>query len=259
MTAAVNVNSDQPARALTLVGEAPRDSALSTDELGSRIVGLAARLAAATCSWLLLVADFETRDGCAAYGLPSTARWLSHYCGLSHRTAVEHVRVARAVAAFPALAEAMGSGRLSYSQVRAISRIAHPGEDNLVSDLVEMAAHSSAGQLETMVRGLRTVEGQESDDRGEPPEEYASFGWTSESQLRMNARLDPESGAIVQAAIDRVARAEGMTHAQALIRMAVERLLCAGRIRTAVHDDAGNVRDLGARTASCPSACSAPC
>jgi hypothetical protein len=61
---------------------------LSVDELGSRIVGLAGRLAAATCRWLLLVAQFDAREGCAAFGLVSTARWLGHYCGVAHRTAV---------------------------------------------------------------------------------------------------------------------------------------------------------------------------
>jgi len=47
---------------------------------------------------------------------------------VAHRTAVDHVRVARALAGFPELAAAaMGAGRLSYSQVRAISRLARDG------------------------------------------------------------------------------------------------------------------------------------
>jgi uncharacterized heparinase superfamily protein len=81
---------------------------------------MAGRLAAATCRWLLLVADFDARDGCARFGLASTAAWLSHACGLSRRTAVEHVRVARGLAAFPTLAEAMSAGRLSYGGVKSL-------------------------------------------------------------------------------------------------------------------------------------------
>src|SRR5882757_5871779 len=88
---------------------------VSIDELGSRIVGLAGRLASAMCRWLLLVADFDARDGAAPFGFASTARWLSYSCGLSRRTAVEQVRVARALAEFPVLAESMAAGRLSYS------------------------------------------------------------------------------------------------------------------------------------------------
>jgi hypothetical protein len=41
---------------LRLVPSTAPDGALSVDELGSRIVGLAGRLAAATCHWLLVVA-----------------------------------------------------------------------------------------------------------------------------------------------------------------------------------------------------------
>lgn len=69
---------------------------VSLRDLESRIVGLAGRLSAATCRWLLLVAEFDAREGYARWCLPSTARWLSHTCGLSARTAIEHVRVARA-------------------------------------------------------------------------------------------------------------------------------------------------------------------
>src|SRR5882762_3568618 len=77
-------------------------SASNIDDLGSRIVGMAGRLAAATCRWLLLVAEFDARDGAAKFGLASTSGWLSYACGLSRRTAIDHVRVARTLAAFPA-------------------------------------------------------------------------------------------------------------------------------------------------------------
>jgi hypothetical protein len=179
---------------------------------------LAGRLAAATCRWLLLVAQFDACGGCAAFGLAFTARWLGHYCGLAHRTAVEHVRVARALAGFPELAAAMGAGRLSYSQVRAISRLAHDGEHRLIEDLIEAAVNGTTGQLETLVRGLRTV--GNADNEAEHPEEYVSHSWSSEAQWRMHARLDPEHGAIVQSAIETIARAERLDHAAALVRMA---------------------------------------
>ncbi|WP_375496974.1 hypothetical protein [uncultured Jatrophihabitans sp.] len=56
---------------------------------------------------ILLVAAFDAQEGYARFGLASTARWLTHACGLSRRATADHVRVARALAAFPALAEAM--------------------------------------------------------------------------------------------------------------------------------------------------------
>jgi hypothetical protein len=153
----------------------------SLDELGSQIVAVAGRLAAATCRWLLMVAEFDARDGCARFGLASTARWLSHACGLSHRTALEHVRVARALVAHPRLADEMACGRLSYSHVRAISRVVEPGEGRLVDDLVMAAEHGTVGQLESLVRGLRTVADNESQTAGGPVE-YVTRGWASDSR-----------------------------------------------------------------------------
>jgi hypothetical protein len=72
--------------ALSVVEDDVPDLALTVDELGSRIVGLSGRLASAMCRWLLLVAQFDARDGAAKFCLASTARWLGHYCGLSART-----------------------------------------------------------------------------------------------------------------------------------------------------------------------------
>ncbi len=188
------------------------------DELGSRIIGTAGRLAAATCRWLLLVAEFDTRDGCARFGLGTISRWLSHTCGISRRTAIDHVRVARALAAFPALAAAMSAGRVSYSHARAISRIAAAGDEQLVADLVHVAEHGSVGQLEDMVRGLRTVEANE--DPALHAREYFARTWSDDCRWRMNARLSPEHGATVQSAIEALAHAEGLSQADALVRMA---------------------------------------
>src|ERR1700733_4064130 len=116
---------------------------LTLDELGKRIVDLSGRLASSTCRWLLLVAELDARQGYLTFGLASTAQWLSHACGIAHRTAVEHVRVATSLSEFPRLAQEMAAGRLSFSQVRAISRVVAPGEDRLVEDLIEVARHGT--------------------------------------------------------------------------------------------------------------------
>src|SRR5450432_2041540 len=124
-----------------LVGRSSRD--LSLDELGVRIVDMAGRLAAATSRWSLLVAEFDARQGYLAFGLASSAQWLTHACGIAHRTAVEHVRVARSLRHYPRLADEVAAGRLSFSQVRAISRLDGPGEEALVEDLIEAARHAT--------------------------------------------------------------------------------------------------------------------
>ena len=155
----VDPPSSSPSPASPSVNRPLRE--LSVDALGARIVDGAGRLSASTCRWLLLVAQFDARQGYLTFGLASTAQWLSHACGIAHRTAVEHVRVARALRQHPRLAEEMGAGRLSYSQIRVISRIDGPNEQGLIEDLIEAAKYANVAQLEVVVRGLRTVDHNE--------------------------------------------------------------------------------------------------
>jgi hypothetical protein len=51
----------------------------------------------------------------------------------------------------------MSEGRLSFSQVRAITRIAQPGGDELVESLIMAARHGTVGHVEALVQGVRTV------------------------------------------------------------------------------------------------------
>lgn len=188
------------------------------DRLGARIVALSGRVAAATCRWLLLVGEFDAAEGHRRFGLISTARWLGHTCGLSDRTAADHVRVARALAAHPRLVEEMSAGRLSYSHVRAISRVARPDEPDLVEALINAAEHGTVRQLEAMVRGLRTA--RDNAEVNAVPGESVTFGWTQAGQWRLSARVDPERGAVVARAIRELARAQDIDQTEALIRLA---------------------------------------
>jgi hypothetical protein len=202
----------------SLCMEAPLTRA-ALDDLASKIVAGAGQVSAQICRWLLLVAKFDAADAAFIFGLASTARWLSYSCGIAGRTAVEHVRVARALKGFPRLAQEMSAGRLSYSQVRAISQVPRPGEFGVVDNLIEVARYGTAAQLEVMVRGLRTVDHNE---RGidQAEREYVAKTWTAESLWRLSARLDPERGAVVSAALRRVADSEQLGEADALVRLA---------------------------------------
>ncbi len=50
--------------------------------------------------------------------------------------------------------------------------------------------------------------------------EAVSHRWRSDSRFGFSAKLDPEHGALLQCAIETIARRESLTHAQALTRMA---------------------------------------
>jgi Domain of unknown function (DUF222) len=124
------------------VGEVP------LERLEDEIASLAAHLAAETCRFLRLVADYDRREGYFTWGCRSCAEWLSYRCGVGLTAAREQVRVARALGELPLVAERFGRGELSYSKVRALTRVATAGCE---AELVGLAAEMTAAQLERMV------------------------------------------------------------------------------------------------------------
>lgn len=133
-------------------------SVLSTDDavlddvplerLEEEISGFAARIAAATAAWLVWVAAYDRRRGWESWGVKSCAHWLNWQCGMSPRTAREHVSVARRLEDTPVLRQAFLDGELSFSKVRAICRVVVPENE---ADLVEMGKMTTASQLDRIV------------------------------------------------------------------------------------------------------------
>jgi hypothetical protein len=93
--------------------------------LADDIAELAAHVDAATARLLDLIREFDARDGWGN-GFRSCAEWLTWRIGLAPGAAREHVRVARALGSLPRLAAALARGELSYSKVRALTRVAAP-------------------------------------------------------------------------------------------------------------------------------------
>jgi hypothetical protein len=133
-------------------------SSLTVTELADGICLRAGRIAAAQAELLTWIAEFDRREGWAGTGLLSCAHWLSWQIGLSPSAAREQVRVARRLEELPAVAAAFADGQASYSKVRAITRAAEP-DDGV--EWVELARHSSAAQLEKIVRGVRRARANE--------------------------------------------------------------------------------------------------
>ena len=133
-------------------------SRLTTEQLADGICLRAGRIAAAEAELLAWIAEFDRREGWAGPGMLSCAHWLSWRTGLSPNAARETVRVARRLEELPELAGAFAAGRVSYSKARAITRVARV-DDGV--DWVGLARHSSAAQLERVVRGCRRVESVE--------------------------------------------------------------------------------------------------
>jgi hypothetical protein len=128
---------------------------LPLPELEARITELAGHLNAANHRWLRLIAEFDRRQGWADGCTQSCAHWLSWKCGVDLGAAREKVRVARALEGLPAIDVAMSRGELSYSKVRALTRVATPATEEV---LLNVALHGTTHHVETLVRQFRRVQ-----------------------------------------------------------------------------------------------------
>ena len=171
------------------------------DRLGDDIASLSADIQAATCRWLTLVAEFDRRSGWADQGCRNCAHWLSWRCGIGPEAAREHVRVARRLDELPTIREAFARAELSYSKVRAITRV--EGIEN-EAELVELAHCSTAAQLERLVRAYRGVVRTELGAREQLRNRFLKLEWEEDGCLRSRGRLPAEQGAILLRAVETI-------------------------------------------------------
>jgi len=100
---------------------------------------------------LTLIRDLDQRQRCRAHGLLTTAAWLGWRIGLGAVAAREKVRVANALGRLPNIDSAFAKGAISYSKVRAMTRIATPENE---ARLLYLATQGTAAQLEVICRGV---------------------------------------------------------------------------------------------------------
>ena len=130
------------------------DRAAELARLGDEIAELSVHLDAASARLLDLIRDFDTRGGWNN-GFRSCAEWLSWRVGLDLGAAREKVRVARALATLPRLAQALAHGELSYAKVRALTRVATPETEER---LLAIGRAGTAEHVERIVRGWRRMD-----------------------------------------------------------------------------------------------------
>ncbi|HEV3129658.1 MAG TPA: DUF222 domain-containing protein, partial [Solirubrobacteraceae bacterium] len=181
---------------------APSDSRL--EDLEREICELAGHLAAGTCRWLLLIAEFDRLRGWASWGAKSCAHWLGWRCSLGPGTAREHVRVARSLAELTFVRTAFARGELSYCKVRAITRVATPETEER---LVELGRHATGGQLERVVRGYKgALEATLENAQRVHERRRLNLIREDDGSVRVEGRLSAEAGALVMAALDAAER-----------------------------------------------------
>jgi hypothetical protein len=196
--------SDQPAASNQPAderGTRASDQAVSLEELEAQITALAGQLNAANFRWLMLIEEFDRRLGWGDGKLRSCAHWLNFKCGLNLGAAREKVRVAHALVGLPKIAASMSRGELSYSKVRALTRVACPATEET---LLMIGLHGTAHHVERLVSGYRRA--QQAQELCREAQQQAnrsvSYCYAEDGSLMVKARLPALAGALLLQALE---------------------------------------------------------
>jgi hypothetical protein len=135
-------------------GDSPdrEEESFDPEAAEEELATLSSHLDAATYRQLVLIRQLDESGHWAKAGATTCAAWLSWRIGMAETAARERIRLAHALRALPKIADAMRTGTLSYSKVRAIVRVATPATEER---LLDYARYTTAAQLERICRGVR--------------------------------------------------------------------------------------------------------
>jgi hypothetical protein len=168
--------------------------------LANEITELCSYLYAAEYQLLVKIREFDENGYWGGPGLASCAHWLNFKCGMGMNAARERVRVARALADLPQISAAFEAGTLSYSKVRAMTRVATPDNEDF---LLNIARHGTAYHVETLVRKYCRVQRQRDVDTANAihVRREVTYFWDEDGALVVHGRLPAEQGAAILKAL----------------------------------------------------------
>lgn len=182
-------------------GPRPPEFFIELDRLENDITELAAHINAANYRLLKLIGDYDRISGWGEHGLASCAHWLQWQCGTNLGAAREKVRVARALPSLPKISKAFRKGRISYSKVRAMTRVATPGNEDI---LLNIAKYATAAHVEQTVRNFRRYKRDEllqKENHRHAKRELCCY-FDDDGSWVFNARFTPEQGALIAKALE---------------------------------------------------------
>jgi len=156
------------------------------------LAALSAHLNAATARFLELAWEFGER-----VNSDDLAGWVGFRFGVTRREAREYLRVAEALRELPVIRAAFARGALSFTKVRALTRVATPSSEER---LLEVAESLTASQLERALRVYRRIAVEQARETHEL--EFVSYSFEPDGSLYLQARLAAEDGTLVIKALD---------------------------------------------------------
>ena len=179
----------------------PRFEQTEGEALGAEITELCAYIYAATHHLLELIREFDEKKYWAELGFQSCAHWMNFKCGFGMNSARERLRVAHALTALPKVSEKFAEGAISYSKVRAITRVADESNEDY---LLMVATHGTAHHVERLVAQYRRA--RKLQDAEFANDQYlkreVTYYYDHDGCLVMKARMPADQGELIIKALE---------------------------------------------------------
>jgi hypothetical protein len=174
----------------------------SLNQLEDEIISLSTHMNAIEYEFLVLVREFDLRQGWKAYNFNNCAEWMNYKCGMSLCTAREKLRVAKLLFDLPQTAAAFQKGDLSFSKAKSLTRVATPVNEE---HLLDFALQATASQVDNHCQELRNVQRETSirDANRSHEQRYLSWSAHSDGSVTLSVELPKESAALVIKAIEK--------------------------------------------------------
>jgi hypothetical protein len=172
-----------------------------SERLGDEITELCSYIYAAEHRLLTLIREFDEQKGWDWLGFHSCAHWLNFKCGIDMNTARERVRVAHALGKLPKTDARFATGALSYSKVRAMTRIADESNEDY---LLMIAKRGTAHHVEKLVSRYRRVERLKDAEAActTYDNRRLDYHYDSDGCLVIKGRFPAEQGALIVKALE---------------------------------------------------------
>ena len=121
---------------------------------------------------------------------------------MSIGVAREKIRVARALPDLPQISKVFSEGKISYSKVRAMTRVATPKNED---SLLNVALHGTAAHVEKQVQLYRRVKRIEALNKENERHEHRELMWRidDDGYWIFKGRFTPEQGAVIKQALEK--------------------------------------------------------
>ena len=204
-------SSENDNNTIHLDREAPENSVLAStnrrthiDQLDRDIGRLNRRLNATSYQLLVMIREFDERAGWLRWSFTDGVSWLKWRCDLSTGAAREKLRITHALKTLPLTSQHFATGKLSYSKVRVITRIATTENE---ADLVNLAQRLTVKHLTEHCKRRSNAKPQSTASARAAHQARSYRVWHDEHRgtMHLSIELPIEEGELIEQAIEKAA------------------------------------------------------